>query len=265
MFYIPDFPLPSDISKVISFRVPTVRDCMMLADLNPEQDEAATTIFLNNQQDKDKQNGVIHDSLEWTGEDRRTALWWIYISTHEDTKLAYKFVINEEDRYIDIDLKNLGNTATTLSIAPKVAITFKAGDTEHSAFVKPLNGYALEQIESTVIQRNQFEPDSVQYRKLSNKIAMQEIIYSLSVNGEPDEREEAEEYRYQLIMNMPLEENFRSLVAEIVAAKRKLQHGLLTSYLDGSYMFIANVDVGGDSGEQPLMFPFQNHVFIPTL
>lgn len=265
MFFIPDFPLPSDIKKVISFRVPTVRDCMMLADLNPEQDEAATTIFLNNQQDKDKQNGVIHDSLEWTGEDRRTALWWIYIATHDDTKLSYKFVIDDEDRYIDIDLKNLGDTATTLSIAPQVPITFKAGSEEHTAVVKPLNGYALEQIEATVLQRDQFDVSSTQYRKLSNKIAMQEIIYSLSVDSEPEDKEKSEEYRYQLVMNMPLEENFRSLVAEIVAAKRQLQHGLLTSYLDGAYMLVANVDAGGESGEQPLMFPFQNHVFIPTL
>ncbi|MEC6832955.1 hypothetical protein VXS06_14405 [Photobacterium toruni] len=280
MFIVPAFPLPSNINKVINFRVPTVRDCMMVADLNPEMDEAAATVFLNNQQDKEKQGGVIYDALEWTGEDRRTALWWIYIATHEDTKLAYKFVINGEDRYIDIDLKDLDNTATTLSIVPKVPITFKAGATEHTAIVKPLTGYALENIEVTALQRDQFDVDSVQYRKLSNKIAMQEIIYSLVIDGEDEaiktakkdnenisrsDIEIAEEYRYQLIMNMPLEDNFRSLVAEIVAAKRKLQHGVLTSYMDGVYSLVASVDLGGESGRQPLMFPFPSNTFIPTL
>ena len=264
MFFIPNFPLPSNINRVISFRIPNVQDCMALADMDPELDEVATTAFLNQQQDKEKQSGIIYDSIEWTGEDRRTALWWIFLATHTDTTLSYKFNVNGQDRYIDVDLKGLGDTATTLSIDPKIAITFTASGTEYNAFVSPLNGRALEDIEVTYNQRKNHKSGSVEYRKLSNKIAIQEIVYSLQIIGEPSDQEQAEEWRYQLIMSLSLDTEFRGLVAAIVAAKRRLRHGLMTSYSDGVYLLITTAQLTEDEGEQPIMFPYQNRFFIPT-
>ena len=264
MFFIPAFPLPSDISKSIHFRIPTVKDCMTLADLNPDLDEAATTVFLNQQQDREQQGGIVHNSQEWTGEDRRTALWWIYLATHEDTTVSYKFVVNGQDKFVDIELKNLGDTATTLSIKPEVPITFMVAGVEHKALVKPLNGHALEEMELTTNQRQSFDVDSTEYRKLSNKLAMQELVYSLVIDSEPTGKEQAEEYRYQLVMNLALDTDFRSLVAEVVAAKRKMQHGLMTSYVDGVYLLVTQVNFEGENGETPIMFPYQNDFFIPT-
>lgn len=264
MITIPEFPLPSDIQTVIRFRVPNVEDSMAIADLNPDLEEAATTAFLNNQQDKEKQGGKVFDSALWTGEDRRTALWWIYISTHEDTTLPYRFTVNGEEHYVDLDLRDLGDTANTLSIAPVVPITFQAGDQEYKAKVRPLNGRALEEIELTRIARAGHDENSGRYRTLSNRIAMQELIYSLSIEGEPDDQKEAEEYRYKLVMGMALETDFRSLFAKVVEARRKLTHGLATSYKDGVYLMIANVELQEGRGKEPLMFPFQASNFLPA-
>ncbi|UKA12893.1 hypothetical protein [Photobacterium damselae] len=262
MIVIPDFPLPSDISQKISFRVANVRDCMKISELDPERDEVATTFFLNNQQDTEKQNGVVHDSLLWTGEDRRTALWWIYISTHpEDTTLPYQFGEN----VVDIDLLDLSSTTTTLSINKEVPISFLAKGEETKATVSPLNGRALEEIEQTVIQRNQFEEGSAPYRTLSNKIAMQELVYSLKIEGEPEDQSEAEEYRYELLMTMPLEEEFRSLIAIVVEAKERLRHGLLTTYMDGVYWLTHSIKSKEGKDSNPVLFPFQGRNFLPTL
>lgn len=264
MISIPSFPLPSDIQKVIEFRVPNVQDSMAISELNPDLEEAATTAFLNNQQDKEKQNGQVYDSALWTGEDRRTALWWIYIATKTDPTLPYKFTIDGEEHYVDLDLRELGETTTTLSIKPELPISFTAGNQEYQAKVIPLNGRALEEIEITRLQRNEHPENSVPYRRLSHRMAMQELVYSMVVEDEPEEREKAEEYRYQLVMKLALETEFRPLFAKVTAAKRKLSHGLATSYKDGVYLLIANVELKEGQGKEPLMFPFSAHNFLPT-
>ncbi|HHK8512062.1 TPA: hypothetical protein ACQYC6_004113 [Vibrio parahaemolyticus] len=38
--HIPSFPLPSNISEVIEFRVPTVEDALLFCDLNEYQELA---------------------------------------------------------------------------------------------------------------------------------------------------------------------------------------------------------------------------------
>lgn len=243
--------------------MPTVRDCMALSDIDPDLDEAATTWYLNHMQDKEKQNGLIYDSELWTGEDRRTALWWMYLSTNEDSTVSYQFKVNDVERYIDIDLRSLGDTATTLSIKPEIDISFQSGSETIHGLVKPLNGKALVEIELTANVRKKFDPESKEYRKLSNKIAVQELVYSLVLNNEPDDK--PEKYRYELIMNMPIEENFRSLVATVIDAKRKLTHGIATTYIDGSYLLVADIELEEGKGGQPIMFPFSSSFFIPTL
>lgn len=265
MISVPAFPLPSDINKVIQFRAPTVRDSMAIADLNPDLEEAATTQYLNNQQDAERQGGQTFDSRLWTGEDRRTALWWMFIATQTDPTLSYRFEKNGEEHYVDLDLRDLGETATTLSIKPEVEITFTVKGVEHKGLVKPLNGYALEQIEVSRVQRNELKPGSAGYRRMSNRIAMQELVYSLSVMGEPEDREQAEEYRFNLVMDMDLDEEYRPLFAKITQAKRQLQHGLATSYKDGIFLMVANIELKEGEGKKPLMFPFQANNFLPTL
>ncbi|STL60642.1 putative morphogenetic protein [Escherichia coli] len=65
---IPKFPLPSRPETEIQFHAPTVKDALKYSDLNPAEDEATTTEYLNSMQD-----GEINDSAYWTVQDRRTA------------------------------------------------------------------------------------------------------------------------------------------------------------------------------------------------
>lgn len=58
---IPKFPLPSRPETEIQFHAPTVKDALKYSDLNPAEDEATTTEYLNSMQD-----GEINDSAYWT-------------------------------------------------------------------------------------------------------------------------------------------------------------------------------------------------------
>lgn len=86
---IPAFPLPSNMTKTVNFRVPTVEDGMMFCELDESNEEASTTQFLNHLQDGAK--GDFSDSGAWTGEDRRTALWWIFMSTSELGTIPFSY------------------------------------------------------------------------------------------------------------------------------------------------------------------------------
>lgn len=264
MINIPPFPLPSDISKEIRFRVPLVDDCMMLSDMDPEKDEAATTQFLNKIQDTENPNHVWYDSADWTGEDRRTALWWLYISTHNDKSLSFSYQVNDETKVLDIDLTELGDTAITLSIKPEIPIEFTCGELSYTGHVVPLNGRALEQLEHLQILRRSFPDNSLDYRKLSDKISIREAVYSLKIDGEPDNFSDALDYRYKIITSMPLDFCFRSFMAKMIDAKRKLTHGLLTTYEDGIYYLVASVELEEGKGLEPFMFPFEHSAFLPT-
>lgn len=82
---IAPFRLPSDDNVVVFFKKPKVSDAIEIAKVTPEIEESSTTIYLNQLQDKEK---GFSDSLYWTIQDRRTALWWIYIESNIDTGLT---------------------------------------------------------------------------------------------------------------------------------------------------------------------------------
>ncbi|UTM60411.1 hypothetical protein L4174_023800 (plasmid) [Photobacterium sp. CCB-ST2H9] len=264
MLNIPEFPLPSNPKTKISFRAPDVSDCMLIADQNPHLEESATTLYLNTLQDLKKQ-GSLNDSAFWTGEDRRTALWWIFINSNEDTTVSYRFSENEEDVYLDLNLVDLGDTAVTLSRKPSVPIEFDYADEVVKAEVVPLNGQSLEAIELTRLERGQHEKESIEYKQLTSKISMQQLIYSLRIKGEPDDPDDAADKRYSIISKLKIGTEYRSLMAKVHQAKKLLVHGLATTYHDGVYLLVVERELKEGEGVRPLMFPFQCDHFIQTL
>lgn len=263
MIEIPPFVLPSNPSVEIKFTSPEVAHCMKLSDLDADRDEAATTLFLNMLQGNNDSATYVN-SQEWTGQDRRTALWWIYIATHEEKKLPYEFDIEGESIIHDIDLLELGEHTSVLSINPNIPILFNSNGTEYSGTVSSLNGHHLEQIELLRISRQQYKPGTASYNRISSQIAIREIVYAVCIEGEPENRDEAHKYRFEIISKMDIETEFKPLIIRIDDAKRQLIHGLPTVYEDGRYYLVANIELKEGEGVKPSLFPFIYSSFFPT-
>lgn len=267
---IEPFPLPSDISKVVYFRVPTVKDSMDFSELNPAMEEASTTLFLNQLQDKEKYpDGKILDSGLWTGEDRRTALWWIFIATREDPSISVSYQCEScgETHYPTIPLPFLGETSTALSVPPAKGITFKADGKEYSATVKPLTGYALEHIEQIRMPLADTCDERIE-KRIHNEAAIAELIHTIEVEGQPDDHNKAFLWKKGLIEGMETEREFRPLAAKVEQSLRALRHGLLTKYKDGRYYLVtetAGCDSAKEGSSMTLLLPFHAFNFISSL
>lgn len=267
---ISPFPLPSCLSTVIHFRVPTVEDAIEFSVFNSEFEEQVTTQYLNQMQDVEKQGGL-KDSALWTGEDRRTALWWIYIETHEDTSttVSYECQLCKEEHFVDIDLASLHERSTVLQSRPSATISFHAKNKKiKGAKLAPINGRAAEALELIRVERDMHEEGTVEYRKLDMRMMLHEMAYVLSLPNEPKDETEAFEARLDMLKGMAVDTEFRSLAAKTEIEMRDMRHGLLTQYRDGRYMLVTerpNCEKQKEGGSSVLLLPFRSHDFIPNL
>ncbi|EJL6793472.1 hypothetical protein [Vibrio antiquarius] len=271
---VPPFPLPSNISKVIHFRVPTVDDALSFADLSPEQEEMHTTQYLNQLQDTAKQDGKVFDSAEWTGEDRRTALWWIFISTREypDITVSYHCEHCQQDHYVDINAIDLADTSTAHNELPKH--TFDAridGRVVKGVEVRPLKGNACEHLETMAMGISTIPEGTKEHKQAQFNFKISQIAHHVTLPGQPKDEQEAYKYKVEQIRKMAVDTEFRSFFANVEIGIRKQQHGLLTRYSNGQYMLVANhknCSVAIENGEDQsklLLVPFRADHFISTL
>lgn len=264
---LPDFPLPSDISKIISFRAPTVADCMAFAELDPNYEEQLTTQYLNRLQES-----PLLDSGDWTGEDRRTALWWIFISSREDKTMSFSYHcdICDADHYPVIDLTTLGETAMTVAGKPYRDVTITKDGKEHAIRVHPLSGYALEHLEQIKNRRNEQIEGSGQYRIAANQLAMNELLHSFDVlaGAQPEGHNEALDFKRDFVESMNVDSEFKPFSVAVELALRELRHGILCQYHDGGYLMLANrpaCDKEDKNRTYPILLPFRAVSFIPNL
>lgn len=267
---IPAFPLPSNMTKLIYFRVPTVDDGLMFCDLIEGQEEANTTLFLNHLQDAEKAEPS--DSATWTGEDRRTALWWIFMSTSELRTIPFRYYCDlcDKDHYLDLQMDNLMETAIALPELPEKSIKFYVQGKGYEANVNPINGYGAEYLESLRNQRDQFEEDSLEWKKASNDMALAELALCLTFEQQPEDPSESLAWKLERIKSMHLKTEFQNVSAMVELALREMRHGLLTKYSEGRYYLVAEVAnceeviKKGGSATRPLLLPFRNNDFIAT-
>ncbi len=269
---IPPFPLPSCFTEVVHFRVPTVDDAMLFSELDESQEETVTTQFLNHIQNLDKQKEV-NDSALWTGEDRRTALWWIFIATQDDPTLTVSYPCGHcgESHHVDVRLPDLAERSTVLQKKPQQEIECDIkGQHIKGVIVRPLNGQSCEAIELLRNIRDSFEFGSLDYRKANREMMLHELAHVVTFPSEPnaDDQDEVIAHRLELIKSMAVDTEFRSMCASVEMALRSMRHGLLTQYHEGSYMLVADREPcpnqeGDDSNL--LLLPFRNNDFIPNL
>jgi hypothetical protein len=254
--------------------VPTVEDALLFSELNEEQEEQNTTQYLNHIQDLSKQSGVINDSANWTGEDRRTALWWLFIATNDTPTMAvsYECPHCEEAHYLDVSLPELADTSTVLNKSPEAEIhAHFAGRLVKGIKVAPLNGHATEALEMLKNVRDMHEKGTVDWKEASRELVLNELAYALTLPDQPDDRLEAQAYRVELIKGMALDTEFRSLCAKVEAELRKMRHGLLTRYKDASYYLVATQSncpkaiENGEDESKVLLLPFRCFDYFPAL
>lgn len=271
---IAPFPLPSGISKVIHFRVPTVDDAMAFADLSEEQEEMHTTQYLNQLQDVSKQGGTIYDSAEWTGEDRRCALWWIFISTREypEITVSYDCEHCKETHYIDINAHSLAQTSNAVKKLPEYVFdAYVDGQLIKGIKVHPLNGRSCEELETLANNVKSHPEGSAQRKRADLTLRICEVAHHITLPEQPDDAEKAFEYKTGLIRKMAVDTEFRSFFAHVEKGIRLQRHGLLTRYANGQYMLVAEhkncskAIKAGEDQNKLLLVPFRANEFIATL
>ncbi|WP_217521935.1 hypothetical protein [Vibrio metschnikovii] len=267
---IPAFPLPSNMTKTIYFRVPNVEDGLEFCELNPDFEEANTTQYLNHMQDVKK--GEISDSSYWTGEDRRTALWWIFIATSELGTIPFSYDCKhcKERHYSDLDMRSLMDTSTVLPSLPELSVKFTVRDQPYTANVSPLTGEALEYIEQLRNERDQFPENSKEWKRAANNMALHELAMTLTFPQQPKDKNEALEWKLNTIKSMHLRTEFPKLSALVEQEIRTARHGLLCDYNEGRYYLVAQInqckEIVKQGGEavRTLLLPFLAHDFIAT-
>ncbi|HHY0551945.1 TPA: hypothetical protein ACVU5P_004264 [Vibrio parahaemolyticus] len=266
--------LPSNPKIKVHFRTPTVDDAINIASLDPAYEESIANEYLSDIQDKDKNRGrECFDPREWTIEDRKLALMWIFVQSREDHKvpISYHCKHCDERHYIDVDVSSILETGTTIECASVQPIEFQAGNKTRKATVSPLNGAHAESLELMLLERDSYDKDSAEYRKCNVDIVMAEHAYLLSLDDEPEDPEEAFQHKMKFLRSLPLDTEFRALVAKIEQALRKMRHGVPVRYMNGRYLIICihpnckEAIKKGESDSKELLLPFRINNFLPRL
>lgn len=253
---IAPFKLPSDDSKVIFFSKPDVETAMEYASCTPDIEESMTTLYLNALQKDEK---TFSDSTYWTAQDRRMALWWIYVESNVDLSLTAlyecdrctaaakkeyeraiaageKAVFKPVQHSIDYNAADFQEGVSWLAVAPYQMTNHKFNGVDKKVKLVLLNGAAVEGLEK-IRASIDLIPDDKENEKakkgLVAEMRMIRLCYQMEIEGEPEGLSEALKFRYEHLIKMSSGDEFKSLVAKISLMNRQLAHGLDISIVDG--------------------------------
>jgi hypothetical protein len=142
---IPPFAMPTKQSNVIQFNVPTVQVCIDYADLSPDIEQEIATGYLDRLNSAYDGSDKSMSSLYWTMQDRKAALYWIFLYVSDDTVMstAYKCRCGETHN-IELDLQDLAEQVTIGEIK-KTEVYRTSGDIDF--YITPLFGWAEQYLE----------------------------------------------------------------------------------------------------------------------
>lgn len=271
MSSIPPFPLPSQPKVKIQFRAPTVADSLDMCGIRKEMEEAATTDYL-----RQLMTGTGPDPELWTAQDRRTALWWIFIAINDDTRLSYSYLCAHcgEQHLVDIDLVDLDDGILTLSGEPYIDDVISVGDEQLNARFHPLDGRAVTHLEEKRIELT--GADEAQTARIKAEIKVLEVVHSFSLQRFNDlSWEDATAAKLELVRNMDRVREFQPLVARCLLAAEELRHGLPVEIEDGQVSLVSpplycetKTKEAADDEPVPatvLLLRFRSFDFIPAL
>lgn len=260
--------------KAIYFRSPTVDDYRKFAGMPTALEEELATQFLNSMQVAEMyQEGEVSDSALWTGQDRRTALYWIYINTRENTVITQKHHCQHCDKphTRQFDLKELVPMMISNDEVMRLDIAI---DGVKAGYIQPLRGNALVHIEEIKNERDMFEEDSPEWCLLHVDLRLYEIAWSLVF--EADDRllslREQAKARFDYISTLNPETTYKKLAAKTRAALEDFGHGLMSEYRAGEFQLVTPLftcpesEKGeGEPKQTVLLLPFWSNNFLPSL
>ncbi len=216
---IPSFNLPSNPGAEIRMREATVADCIALADIAEDREEAATTFFL------DAVTGG--DTKQWTAEDRRFALLWYFVHVEQEHsyRVEYDCAHCGQTHSFHFDLKDILDTYRPIDGQPFRDITVRG----EKIRVVPLSGAAVEALELERIGLDAAEaehgPDSVEARKARLQMRLNELIHRTGIDE-------------QKLVGLPMG-NLQELVSAVAEATDEMAHGLESVYDTGRIYFLS--------------------------
>ncbi|QUM78799.1 hypothetical protein HWV00_21235 (plasmid) [Moritella sp. 24] len=236
-------------------------------------EEMVATRYLNQLQVPESYpDGKINDSTNWTAEDRRTALYWIYINTRDNTVInqSYEcsFCQKEHGRQMDLcDLIPL-LVESEHSMTEKLDIpNIKPG------YIQPLRGNAVEYLEQLRNTRDELEEDSPEWCVAHADLRIYECAWALKFKDDDKSlsAEDQAENRFEYLLTLDAEKAFKKVAATVRKALSAMRHGLMSEYLDGEYKLVTpphqcpNIEEGDEPVETVLLLPFRYNNFLPSL
>lgn len=271
------FSLPSNPAKEIHLHEATVSDAIDFTGIDPDFEEEASTLFLNRVQDRD----TYQDSREWTGEDRRFALFQYLLNTTKTPSVALTFSYKGVEQTHDIPLQQILNTYTPLEGEAFRDFAFNG----HNVVVSPLRGYDLELLEKRhaevraledMIEARKGTMDTEEEHKLSGELRKKKArlflgricahldVPALDPKGTKlSRRRKTEEFVQALDTK-----DFTDLVERVGKALAELRHGLLCEYQEGRVVLVIpgiKPDNADGDEEITLTYPFRFVSIIPTV
>lgn len=142
---IPPFAMPTKQSNVILFDVPTVQVCIDYAELSPDMEQEIATGYLDRLNSAYDGSDPSASSLYWTMQDRKAALYWIFLYVSDDTVMSTAYKCRcDETHAVEFDLQDLAEQVTIGEIN-KTEVYRTSDDIDF--YITPLFGWAEQHLE----------------------------------------------------------------------------------------------------------------------
>lgn len=257
---IPPFALPSNPERQITFREATVADCEQFADSNPAHSERLTTKILNALQPVPEHYS---NSGEWTIEDRVVAVFWYYSHTTIDTSIHLPYICphcgGEHDALVE--LSKIAEGYQSIQGASYRLIEHNGEQYE----VRPLNGYAAEELEILKAEAGD-DKKSANYSRVEAIMRRHQVVSSMRPVEFRGTRDSLIKKMEKLVREMPLS-SFEQLRKKVAEKHKEMTHGLPCESSDGRTLLITPpVGCDKEAGKTTrLRFPFLSSDYLPRL
>lgn len=274
-----EFNLPSNPEITVRLREATVADAIDFSGLDPDFEEKLTTLFLERVQEKETWS----DPREWTGEDRRFALFQYFLNTtsHRTTPLDFECSVCGKQHTVDIELASIDENYT-----PMQGQAFREFPWQgHNVIVKPLNGGDLENIEKhryawlqcvRAAAMPKVRPEDKHRLELearSKYVAM--IMYRCiahvdmpHLDTDPAATAQSRRPKVSEYIKAMSASDFKEFFERIEQALGEMRHGLQCEFHEGQVLLLVpgvKCDNHPEADAVTLRWPFRFIAVIPTL